>query len=39
MKIIMVELDPSRDPPLTPIQTARVSKEYLEKQGYAFRAK
>ena len=39
MKIIMVELDPSRDPPLTPIQTARVSKEYLEKQGYTFRAK
>ena len=39
MKIIMVELDPSRDPPLTPIQTARVSKEYLEKQGYASRAK
>jgi inosose dehydratase len=39
MKIIMVELDPSRDPPLTPIQTARVSKEYLQKQGYAFRAK
>jgi inosose dehydratase len=39
MKIIMVELDPSRDPPLTPRETARISKEYLQKQGYAFRAK
>lgn len=39
MKIIMVELDPSRDPPLTPIETARISKEYLQKQGYAFLAK
>ena len=39
MKIIMVELDPSRDPPLTPRETARVSKEYLQKQGYSFRAK
>lgn len=39
MKIIMVELDPSRDPPLSPIQTARVSKEYLQKQGYEFRVK
>jgi inosose dehydratase len=37
MKIIMVELDPSRNPPLTPLETARTSKEYLQKQGYAFR--
>lgn len=38
MKIIMVELDASRNPPLTPIETARISKAYLEKQGYAFRS-
>ena len=38
MKIIMVELDASRNPPLTPRETARISKEYLEKQGYAFRS-
>lgn len=38
MKIIMVELDPSRDAPMVPIETARVSKEYLEKQGYSFRS-
>jgi inosose dehydratase len=38
MKIVMVELDPSPNPPLTPIETARVSKQYLEKQGYRFRA-
>jgi inosose dehydratase len=38
MKIIMVELDPSPNPPLAPIETARVSKEYLEKQGYVFPA-
>jgi len=37
MKIIMVELDPSKNPPNTPIETARISKEYLQKQGYAFR--
>jgi inosose dehydratase len=38
MKIVMVELDPSRNPPSTPIETARISKEYLQKQGYAFRS-
>jgi hypothetical protein len=37
MKIIMVELDPSPDPPYPPWETARISKEYLVKQGYAFR--
>ncbi len=37
MKIIMVELDPSRDPPHPPRETARISKEYLMKQGYGFR--
>jgi inosose dehydratase len=38
MKIIMVELDPSPNPPLTPIETARIGKQYFEKQGYPFRA-
>jgi len=33
----MVELDPSRDPPYPPRETARISKEYLMKQGYGFR--
>jgi inosose dehydratase len=35
---IMVELDPSPNMPLTPLETARISKEYLEKAGYDFRA-
>lgn len=38
MKIIMVELDPSAKAPLAPIETARVSKQYLQKQGYTFRS-
>ena len=38
MRIIMVEWDPSAKAPLTPIETARVSKEYLQKQGYPFRS-
>ena len=38
MKIIMVELDPSKNPPYTPLETARISKEYLQKQGYTFRS-
>jgi inosose dehydratase len=38
MKIIMVELDPSRNPPSTPLETARISKEFLLKQGYVFRS-
>jgi inosose dehydratase len=38
MKIIMVELDPSKNPPSTPLETARISKEYLQKQGYTFRS-
>jgi inosose dehydratase len=36
MRIIMVELDPSRNPPYPPVETARISKEYLQKQGYTF---
>ena len=38
MKIVMVELDPSAKAPLTPIETARTSKEYLHKLGYTFRS-
>ena len=37
MKIMMVELDSSRDPPMTPFETASTSKEYLKTLGYAFR--
>jgi len=35
---VMVELDGSKDQPLTPLQTAQISKAYLEKLGYKFRA-
>jgi inosose dehydratase len=38
MKIIMVELDPSKNPPNTPLETAHISKEYLQTQGYTFRS-
>ena len=38
LKIVMVELDPSRNAPLTPVQTAETSKEYLKKLGYSFRS-
>ena len=34
---IMVELDPSKNGPMTPLQTAQTSKAYLVKQGYTFR--
>jgi inosose dehydratase len=37
MKIVMVELDPSRNPPMTPLETARTSKQYLMSLGYKFR--
>ncbi len=37
MKIVMVELDPSANAPMTPLETARSSKEYLKTLGYAFR--
>jgi inosose dehydratase len=37
MKIIMVELDPGGKPPLTPVETAKTSKDYLMKAGYTFR--
>ncbi len=38
LKIVMVELDPGGNPPLTPLQTAEASKEYLKKLGYTFRS-
>jgi inosose dehydratase len=34
---IMVELDGSANQPYTPLETARISKVYLEKLGYTFR--
>jgi inosose dehydratase len=34
---IMVELDGSANAPYTPLETARISKAYLQKLGYAFR--
>ncbi len=34
---VMVELDPSKDAPMTPLQTAKTSKAYLKKMGYSFR--
>jgi hypothetical protein len=34
---IMVELDPSKDAPMTPFETAKTTKEYLVKLGYKFR--
>jgi len=38
LKYVMVELDPSRNPPMTPEETARASKVYLQKLGYPFRS-
>ena len=36
--MIMVELDPSPNMPMTPLETARISKAYLQKLGYVFRS-
>jgi inosose dehydratase len=36
--MIMVELDPSKGMPLEPIETARISKEYLKGLGYQFKS-
>lgn len=38
LKIVMVELDPSKEPPTTPLESIRISKQYLIKQGYTFRS-
>ena len=35
---IMVELDPSPKQPITALETAKIAKAYLEKQGYKFRS-
>ncbi len=34
---VMVELDPSPDGPMTPLQTVQTTKAYLQKLGYKFR--
>jgi inosose dehydratase len=38
LKIIMTELDWSRNPPLAPLDAARANRDYLASQGYKFRA-
>jgi inosose dehydratase len=35
---IMVELDPSPNGPMTPLETVKTTKAYLVKQGYAFKS-
>jgi hypothetical protein len=34
----VLPLDGSKDQPLTPLETAQITKAYLEKLGYEFRA-
>jgi len=36
--MVMVELDSSRNMPIKAAETARISKAYLQKLGYTFRA-
>jgi len=38
LKYLMVELDMTRGAPMTPMECATASKEYLQKQGYTFRS-
>lgn len=38
LKIVMTELDWSRNPPLAPLEAVRVNRDYLKSQGYKFRA-
>ena len=38
LQYVMVELDPSKEPPLPPFEAVRTSKLYLQKLGYKFRA-
>lgn len=38
LNIAMLELNPGGNPPLTPIQTAETSRDYLKKLGYTFRS-
>jgi inosose dehydratase len=35
---IMVELDPSANAPMSPLETVKTTKAYLEKLGYSFRS-
>jgi inosose dehydratase len=35
---IMVELDASKNEPMTPLETVKITKTYLEKLGYKFKA-
>ena len=35
---VMVELDPSANAPMTPLETVRTTKAYLQKLGYTFRS-
>jgi inosose dehydratase len=37
LKIVMVELDPSANAPMTPLETARTARDYLKGMGYTFR--
>lgn len=34
---VMVELDPSKDGPMSPIETVKTTKAYLDKMGFQFR--
>jgi inosose dehydratase len=36
--LVMVELDPSKGMPIPALETARIAKAYLQKQGYKFRS-
>lgn len=38
MRIVMVELDPSANGPMGPLETARTSRDYLKTLGYTFRS-
>jgi inosose dehydratase len=38
LQVVMVELDPDGPPPLKPLETAEISKAYLQKLGYTFRS-
>jgi len=35
---VMIEQDPSADQPISPTQSAEISKVYLQKLGYTFRS-
>ena len=36
--MMMVELDPSPGMPIPALETAKIAKAYLQKQGYVFRS-